>query len=500
MRTHSKLVLVVGLLCAIPSCIADERADAPVDVDLQEASATTYLDVNDVGGPLPSSGLAANMFVSTSVFDAIKGFGADLREPGFDGNIKVRMSASVSNLDNWHIAGWRFDPCASSGELHGGKTSLTELAGFDATSEAAVKKGQALLAEPRCLTQLRLIAQPPRAKNRVGENPGDYAMHLVFTVDTGNANGVRDAIVKELQKLKQIASKAGFNTTGIPFGVHPALDAGDATYSKAFKTLLRTYLTPERLSAVAFSGLEASNSWVFFAGRVGESGTTWTPLPIPAFAGIDAGVARGATFQNFSRNTLKRPMGVYPRPPSSVVNIAKLHDENISTPDATKDAARLADHASLANAVNNPQQTNFFTTDCVSCHTATQRLVIEKAPLNLTHQYIPPIGVTAFVSGPVTQGARGPSAWNLRNLGYFEESPSISYRTAFETAESVDAINRFVIPMLRKPTVSKPFRVGKNPAGNCTDVKVYACFLKSAQSRAESVAEDCMRFCAPAPL
>jgi len=460
-------------------------------VTLEATEQRLQLDVNDVGGLLARRqdgrmvpNLEVSNFISASAFQDITNFGKNMVSPGFDAPRRIRANPVILDLNNWRVMGWRFDPCATSvADLrgHGGKTSLTTLARAPSQTREEVLAGRSVLDATTCDVQLRLIAQPlgQRLPGIPEPFPLDTTMHLVFSMAGGGADGIRDAIVRDLIGLKQLALAQGLQTTGVPLGVHPALARDSSAYAEAFANFLRKHLKPEKLSAVAFMGLEEDNlpPWVFFAGRVTNGGKNWSNLQIPAYAGDSAGAAKGATIEMFRTG---QSIKVLPEPPEGISSTAPHINRRGSG----------ADDVAQANAVNNPEIVNFFTTDCISCHTATEvvaaGMVGGTPEKNRPNLYSIPKGLTALPGRRIDLDGE----WRFRNLGYMFGQPTVAYRTVFETAQGLDLINRFLVPGLESN-----FSSGRNPGKDCSATEIYECSI-SFKTRDIS---ECLNKCVEIP-
>jgi hypothetical protein len=96
----------------------------------------------------------------------------------------------------------------------------------------------------------------------------------------------------------------------------------------------------------------------------------------------------------------------------------------------------------LADWVANPVTSHFFNTDCVSCHTESQRRTILNLPAS-AFAFKWPDGVS-----PLDPAVPQKQQWNVRNIGWFPDtfgtgktSATMSQRTANETAEVVVFVN-----------------------------------------------------------
>jgi hypothetical protein len=96
-------------------------------------------------------------------------------------------------------------------------------------------------------------------------------------------------------------------------------------------------------------------------------------------------------------------------------------------------------NSDIADWIANPAKCHFFNTDCASCQSETTRRAIRGVDRSSV-VYATPVGVPGLDSdvSPTDQ-------WNVRNLGWFRNDATITQRTANETAEVVDFINREVL-------------------------------------------------------
>jgi len=108
------------------------------------------------------------------------------------------------------------------------------------------------------------------------------------------------------------------------------------------------------------------------------------------------------------------------------------------------DAAKPIFNRDIPDYVANPGLCHFFNTDCLSCHTETTLRTSQGLPKS-KFEYLRPAGVSS-VDVAVLPG-RNP--WNIRNFGWFQPGAAaakatVSMRTANETADCVEFINREV--------------------------------------------------------
>lgn len=211
---------------------------------------------------------------------------------------------------------------------------------------------------------------------------------------------------------------------------------------------------------MAMMGLAPSpEPWVFVGLFRRTPSERFAPLPIPVFASSDP--SRKITAQMLSFRDQPR---VLPKPATTNLGIssdggrrgistAPLFESNAERMLDEKakigvgeDGAMIQDdeltNRDLADHVANPERSHFFNTDCVSCHTESQR----RAKFKLDP------GRTAFKwpenVSPLADNVAQSHEWNVRNLGWFpnffddgKAAATISQRTANETAESVKIVN-----------------------------------------------------------
>ncbi len=312
--------------------------------------------------------------------------------------------------------------------------------------------------------QLRLIMQPVTVSDgKVTVH--DFAAHVVFSFstpeDAANPQGraVPDrkefcAILDDLQAIKEELRGAGVLTDG-PLSVHPGFAAASFNLSARLGEFLGRHLEPSKLRAVAIMGLPASQPepWLFISMAVGADGQLSEP-PIPSLPGTIGAGKRGA------RQMLSFIGGaaVVPPPENSQLGAAKGVSTALLFADGSaqrlndpvfkgEDDPRLSD---VPDIVANPRIAHFFNTDCVSCHSeSARRADLSIGPSKPRWHYVPPAGISGVEPRllPVAGGSR--ASWNVHNFGWFPDffeggktAPTVSMRTANETADAVDFINR----------------------------------------------------------
>jgi hypothetical protein len=348
----------------------------------------------------------------------------------------LQLPDDVKKIDAWFIAGIRIDP---------GAPGLSK--------EIIEQYGQ----QP----QIRLIAQPvTRSGGSIQVH--DIAAHLIFSYsaqppDASAVGGCLprpkpdmaafQPVIGDIVALRdQLASgkfgKAKVNTAGRPLDVHPGLvGASAAPFQSAVKGMLEKHLVSARLTSMAIMGLHEPEPWIFIAMQkvpVGGGQFAFVPVPGPTLDGAE--VAQMLNFRGGpqvvpapvtnNQNPITCRHAAFQEPPQPAgerqgVATAQFIDADVPE-------ARIRE---IVDIIADPKQSHFFNTDCVSCHTDTaQPLVRLKGNFKID-------GVAPAVLPKEN--------WNVRNFGWFTSFlnpgppvPTATRRTATETAEVVEFINR----------------------------------------------------------
>jgi hypothetical protein len=462
---HSLIAL--GILAAIAgsACSGEEADPGSSEAAATDAEKNDLLDVNDVsilfaidkkGTPFPEykltgdKGLLGFDLLPVDVVNQIT-TAATKQKPA------IEFQNGGNKADTWRIFGMRLDPCAP-----GIRTD-------------AVKGADGNLDKSKCLVQVRLIAQP------LGQgSPQDISMHVVYTIGTLDQLNLDD-IRADVAKIKLASIAAGVPTAGQPLGVHPGLAKAKTGVRDAVTAFLKKYVPQQKQLALAFMGLESDGAepWEFFAGAVVPLGPDGKPSPTGKPTFLNLADLRPAGMPNLpakTRNIVFQPFSqpkIAPAPAG--LSTAPLFSAN-------------DDKDSVAFKIENAATTHFFSADCVSCHTSTQKGFSFQTKSNANRVRVP-AGITGYASPTVQQN----SSWNLRNFGYFDTSPSVSLRTVNETVEVVQQLNEGHLS--KDPKAAKFF----GPGNDCTavDDAVFDCFLTNADAKGGST---CMTKCAPFPL
>jgi hypothetical protein len=231
------------------------------------------------------------------------------------------------------------------------------------------------------------------------------------------------------------------STAGLPLGVHPGLtDATTASnFRQEIKTFLERYISAPRLDAMAIAGLPAGQPepWIFLSMR-NVSGTVFA-VHGPTLDGVQ-----------FAQMLKRSGPGFEILPPPHTNNLNPITCNNAAVSatsmpipkrlgDATADvfaspALPQDKTKEILDVIADPTKSHFFNTDCVSCHTETQRTIAVLKPTSI----------------PGIDPAELPrDSWNIRNFGWSPAGglqATVTRRTAAETAAVLAFVNSHLLP------------------------------------------------------
>ncbi|MFT5548122.1 MAG: hypothetical protein ACI9CO_000034 [Candidatus Azotimanducaceae bacterium] len=425
----------------------------PTATVISGPSLSGRLDVNDVSilFPLPKSQSDLSRLIAIKDIASING---DPVFPKTDfrqiidlaqspaSKIKTRqigLPDSIQKFSSWRIAGIRFDSSAPG-------------------SSADIR------AQFGTRPQIRLVVQPVTEQHDV-ITVHDFALHIIYDFIAPSSSNKPSAdttavtaIVSDLLRLKKMAKEGGVDTDGV-LSIHPGLAAPHMTtaLSREFASFLSSHLTVSRFNSAAIMGLDNGRRepWIFLSMfRRRPVSQLFMALPSP---GLDQ-TATGQTAQMISflddPNVLPLPSTTNRKAAPSGksnaelllgVSTAVLFNPNVSLDVpaiiGADTAGRPIQDALLTNRdiadwIAHPEKSHFFNTDCVSCHSETTR----RAQLDITPgamAFRPAAGVSGLDPSLIPT-----DRWNVRNFGWFGSNETITQRTANETAEVVDFINR----------------------------------------------------------
>jgi hypothetical protein len=392
-------------------------------------------------------------------------------------NRRIELPPKVRAKRAWYIASVRFDPSAP---------------GF--SDGIRDQFGQEL--------QIRLVAQPVTREDDGTIKVHDIAVHLVFEFSNGIHKppaqsgcmprpqpdvALTSKVVRELVELRsQIGEDA---TYGKPLGVHPGLrdSATAGKVRQAMKRLLERHLSDQHLGLMTIAAIQGdppghedvTKRWIFM-GTVNLKLHPNVPRPDlrrSGFVALPAAALDGQQYaQMFSENnalqnrvvptpyanngsggsiipfaiTCHNASNRVAGPPidrrigsatSDILNkrrLIALPAPGEEDPQNENEAARK-----ILNTIADPDRSHTFNTDCVSCHTETtifQDRLSDPIP------------------GIETSALPGDNRYNMRAFGWapqrFEDNgkitefvrPTVTRRTANETAKVVNFVNRMLFP------------------------------------------------------
>ena len=414
---------------------------APPVLGPPAADAQTAFDVNDLSYLWPPPMTAADVALLLSADEpAATGSSSIWPKGAFDLMLKtadavrvdkagtpsrIRFGERASDFADpktWKVAAFRVDPLAPGG--HSGTVKL-----FGSTP------------------QLRVIFQPVTVDaNDATVTVHDVTAHLAFSfikpAQTPPPGFPRvpdkdlfGSVLEDLKALKASAEAGGISTRG-PLQVHPALKAQVPGFADGVKAFLKRRMTEAKLTELAFMGIDAPEPWIFFGmARSGNTFVSTKPRALGGTADAQMLILRGGTpvLPAPKTTNVTAKTGV-----STSLLFAGDLDAKVFT------GAPRPLHRDVPDIIANPERSNVLNTDCVSCHTESSLRTESSITSDGQFKYKLPAGVSG-----VDEGHLPKTVWNVRNFGWFPDFfqggqavPSISMRTANESAEAAEFVNR----------------------------------------------------------
>jgi hypothetical protein len=384
--------------------------------------------VRDLTTPNPQDPTMRDPVWPDAVFQQFLGIVASPKAQVAGTQVRIGLPPEAQSIGNWYVAGIRIDAGAPG-----------------LSSDIRGQFGQT--------PEIRLIIQPVIRNADGTPKVLDIAGHLIFdfsALDQPAQTGCGPRRVPDLATFQRIVMDVAairtklsngqlgtdkVTTIGVPLGIHPGL--ADATTASGMRqeitSFLEKYITAApHLDAMAVAGLPngAPAPWIFLS--MFKPSDTFLPVPGPTLNG-----------QQFAQMLQPGAGGfeVVPAPHTNNLNAMTCKNAAASAnPPITK---RRGDSTSevfanpapapdktkaILDLIADPTKSHFFNTDCVSCHTETQRTITMLKPK------IPGIDPTALPKDP----------WNVRNFGWSPAGglqATVTRRTAAETAAVVAFIN-----------------------------------------------------------
>jgi mono/diheme cytochrome c family protein len=431
-----------GPTSAKPQAISPLSAD---DVSIlfppptQAADFANLIAVNDLTTPDPADSTKRDPVWSDAVFQQFVGLAASQFAQVTEANARIELPAEARMKANWFVAGIRIDA---------GAPGLS-----DATQQQFGRS-----------PEIRLIVQPVTRNADGSPKVDDIAGHLIFDFSTKKQrqDGCLASFVPDLEAYNAIVADVAairtklaegqmgtdkVSTAGVPLGVHPGLvdPTTAANFRSEIVAFLEKHLSDKLLDGMAIAGLPASggNPWIFLSMALVPPGTLgappnggFVPVPSPALDGPKFALAllKGGSVPRVvptphtnnlnpvtCRNNAAQPAG-----------LPVEQRKGVATTDLfVNPAPTAAQTEAIADVVADPAKSNFFNTDCASCHTETRRTM--------------DIPGTAPITG-IDSRALPNGAWDVRNFGWGDTGKpafqaTVTRRTANETAAVVAFIN-----------------------------------------------------------
>ena len=354
------------------------------------------------------------------------------------GQFGIDMPGEIEDVSVWRVAGIRVNPASL-----GGHEDILELV-------------------PE-IPGVRLVVQPVTISD--GEvKIHDVAAHVVFNyilpAPEGDPKKFRPdretfkGIVKDLEEIKELCESNQVSTSGV-LNIHPGFTNKVPGFEKAVSDFVAKHCRRSNLQVVSFMGLSGGvEPWVFFSMIRPPGG----PFSVRHIGGFKEDPDKKVTGQmiNFRSN---RNGDVVPAPTADAstkkgVSMALLFndfDQSESQlakpvfPGTADPRLKPLQLRHVPDLIANPSMQNTVTTDCVSCHTETTKrfdLMLPESPLGIRYKL--PDGISGVETSLLPR-----DKWNVRNFGWGlnffaggEFVPTVTVRTANESAESADFINR----------------------------------------------------------
>lgn len=421
----------------------------------------TGLGVNDVSFLLPySSGTiypdirldeSAGSLLTPNLLDQVL---------NFEGHTDYPNLSSLKNLNNWRVVAIRIDDC--------GDTLIFKNHQDVTPSNAPL----IALGSSGCTPRIRIVTQPFSFL----QQPLPSALHLLYRLDEAE-------LMTAAQGLLKIKNLVGGNQQQ-PLGVHPGLQddikssnpfLGAQLKSWLIQTLSLSNKTPlERLEILTLTLGVGTNHWKLIGGAVIEN--KWRRF-ITFFSESIVQTSNNTPLSQIGVEEIQCNFYQYclssPQDQKGNIDTIRLlsnlfrkdQNGNLMPPQKNELTEKIALN------IDQPQKTNFFNTDCLSCHQSSNYRSKNLIP----NDFSTPKGITPFV----VANTLGNKPSSIINFGYEGLNPRVSTRVA---AESAEVANRINLKMGWKNSGYNPKSL--NDFWNClmtpltTDNSITECFTK----------------------
>ena len=423
--------LVAACLKAAPSAIASPPLSAD-DVTwlfpppAGAADLANLISIDDVTMPDPANPSARVSVWSDAAFKDFLAV-ADGSGAAVNGTSdRISLPPEARSRANWFIAGIRIDPGAP-----GLKDEVTKVFGRR--------------------PQIRIILQPVK---RLGGQVDDFAAHLIFDFVEPTTQAEFTAcplhatpddmafqsVVNDVGSLRDKLANGELGaakvvTAGQPLDIQPGLanPATRANLTAQMKDFLQRQLPHAQLNAMALMGLPSGSPspWIFVSLQRGKTGFGAVLSPTLSgnnqFAMELTGVPQRVMPSPHTNNEAAVTcMSAVFGPQASPVALRK----GVATADLIEGRQQdAATRTATVDRIADTSQSNFFNTDCISCHTVTE----------VGHVPVQGISPAVLQSG----------IYDVHNFGWSIDGSlkgSISRRTAAETADVVAWLNTNMPP------------------------------------------------------
>lgn len=391
---------VLSAALVAPACAPGEGEDDDDAIDAEDSALNSRSSVflNDVSVlfPLPKFSERDRLLGASTAGEK----GELLPQATFDKLPRLVVGAEAAR-ESLRVVGLRIDPCFG------------------------VPPSQSPDDTTGCKSQLRLVLQPTYEGEAGALTASDAAVHAFYTMPAEEFRALASELVAARRGI------AGSKRTSL--GPNPLLvgEGLGGAYAKALAAVVKKHAGKQNLTRVTFMTREASRQGFWKFGGFDIAGARHTKMKVASLG--------DETIQSFSAPPFGRNGTVIPE-------IA--HDDDVSplfsSEATTATKQKLAAPFGAALRIQNPTRHSPDTIDCVSCHVATSARLWAEKEKGLRASEDPSAFKTTW-NVSLTKSPSSERADNLHSFGYLGTSPSISQRTANESAAVADYVNTRIL-------------------------------------------------------